>query len=48
MIYENYLSRLCNVPLEGGDDDDIAVAMAAVAANNDLKIKCALSNPNIS
>ena len=41
MIYENYFQKLCNVPLEGGDDDDIAVAMAAAAAqaNSDIKNK---------
>ena len=44
MIYENYFSRLCNVALEGGEDEDITLAMTA-AANNDLKFKRSVSNP---
>lgn len=36
MVYENYFQRLCNVPLEAGDDDDmVAKANATKEASGD-------------
>lgn len=37
MVYENYMQRLCNIPLEGGDDEDLAMAMAAARESEDNK-----------
>lgn len=31
MIYDNYFGRLCSVPLEGGDDEDVGGVAAAAA-----------------
>lgn len=48
MIYENYFGRLSNVPLEGGDDEDVTAAGGAVTtvmSNAELRRQLSASQP---
>jgi dynein heavy chain 1 len=47
MIYENYFGRLCNVPLEGGEDNEELTALSLKAsAASDMKLARSLSQPS--
>jgi dynein heavy chain 1 len=43
MIYENYFGRLCNVPLEGADDNEDATTAAMSLKASDMKLTRSLS-----
>lgn len=44
MIYENYLQKLCDVPLEGGDEDELKAAAQAVTSGADSRANESISN----
>ena len=47
MIYENYFGRLCNVPLEGGDDgEEVGLTMSIKTSASEMKLQRSLSQPS--